>query len=160
MKPLTLAGAFRLCALLVILAGAGFASRFQVILVVGESMRPSYAHGDLLIIDRNAYTHKLPERGEVVVAEAGGDLIVKRIVAMPRETVQVRRGNVYINGAVLPEPGVLKGDLSILPGTMGPERYALLGDNRALPPEQIVHAIVPKEKIIGKAVLEFRFRGG
>jgi signal peptidase I len=138
--------------LVVFLAGVEGLSRFRPVIVVGDSMEPSLASGDLLLMDRSAYQTTTPERGDVVVASFSGDLIVKRVVGTPGEEVCVRNGALVVQGVQYPEDGIKPGDISIGDGILAENRYALLGDNRSLPSEQIVHAVVSKEQILGKVL--------
>src|SRR5690242_231802 len=107
-----------LCALIggtiVICLMLAFRCHYQFALVIGESMRPSLEPGALLIVHRNAYQATDPARGDIIVARYHHDLVVKRIVGLPGEEVEVKRGIVYIDGV----PGAenhpaQKGDLTI-----------------------------------------------
>jgi signal peptidase I len=55
--------------------------------VIGASMTPTYRDGAVNLVNRLAYTHGSPKRGDVVVLHDGEDLILKRIIAVPAETV-------------------------------------------------------------------------
>src|ERR1043166_5216037 len=69
--------------------------------VIGASMTPTYRDGAVNLINRLAYAHKAPKRGDVVVLHDGEDLILKRIIAVPGETVTLEGGRICINGAPL-----------------------------------------------------------
>lgn len=127
--------------------------QFSLALVVGRSMAPSYESGDLLLARRHAYRARGPARGDLVLARYRGDLIVKRVVGLPGEEVEIRDGLLHINGFRVPEPWRTQpGRLQIAAGRLLPGRYALLGDNRALLPAETVHAIVRQDEIVGKVV--------
>ena len=53
-------------------------TRLLLSLVKGESMIPAFASGDLLVVDKMAYSQESPKRGDIVVANDSKDLIVKR----------------------------------------------------------------------------------
>ena len=126
---------------------------YRLALVVGESMRPGLKTGDLLLIDKRAYANSDPRRGDVVLARHEHDLIIKRVVGLPGEEVALHLGHLQINGVPLAEEQKMEpGRLEILPGRLFPGRFALLGDNRAVGPFQIVHAVVKKDQVIGKVV--------
>lgn len=155
-------GNFRLLTLLVLLQCALLLglSRFRITLVVGNSMRPGLQTGDLLIIDKRAYTRANPDRNDVVLARYGKDLIVKRVVGLPGERVEIRGGHLYVNSFPVAEPHPIQpGNLAILPGTLFSERYALLGDNRSMGNSQNVHAVLPKEAILGKVIRVLNWHG-
>ena len=48
-------------------------------------MLPTLSHGDVLVVDKWAYAKATPQRGDVVLARCQGELLVKRIVGLPRE---------------------------------------------------------------------------
>jgi signal peptidase I len=130
---------------------------FRLALVVGESMCPQYHTGDLLLVDRSAYREVEPQRGDIVVARYGREIIVKRVVGLPGEEVALHHGHLYVNGAPMPERHAIEpGTVEISPGILFAGKFALLGDNRALPITLLVHAVVSKEELVGKVVGSFR----
>jgi signal peptidase I len=75
-------------------------------------MLPTLQSGDLLVIDKTAYRHSEPERGDIVVARYRDEFIVKRIIALPGEKVEMIKGRVYVNDTPLVENGqVIGGEL-------------------------------------------------
>lgn len=142
-----LLGAVTLCALV------GVRSRYELALVVGKSMLPTLSPGDLLIVDKKAYRLKEPERSDVVLVEYRKDLVIKRIIALPGEEVEVRNGHLYINGISREENHLVEaGPLTIQKGKLLMGRFATLGDNRSMLQVQAVHPIVSKKNIVGKVV--------
>jgi len=130
---------------------------FRLILVVGPSMLPTFNTGHVLLVHKRAYRDADPRRGDTVVARYNKDLIVKRVVALPWEQAEVNRGTLYIDGTPIEEDHPINpGPLDIGRGRLPKGKFALLGDNRALPASQIVHAIVSKEHIVGKVVFSVR----
>lgn len=136
--------------------GALWHSRFGFSLVVGESMQPTFATGELHLIDKRAFLQQEPQRGDIVVARYLGDWIVKRVVGLPGEDVQVLKGAVWVNGASIPENyRTQSGELRVESGRLRDGRFALLGDNRDLPAGQSVHAVISKDQLVGKVVSSF-----
>jgi len=132
--------------------------QFGLTFVLGESMAPTFGTGDLLLLNREAYRNTDPERGDIVVARQRTGLIVKRVVGLPGEEVEVNRGDLYVNQRKVAEPyPVEPGTLKIEKGRLPEAKFALLGDNRALPPSLVVHAIVPKDRIVGKVIFSIRW---
>lgn len=128
-----------------------------VVLVDGDSMVPTFHSGDLLLIHKRTYENQSPSRGDVVVSRFRSELIVKRIVGLPGETVEVVKGRVYINGSPIPETHAMShGNLNVRSGELFPGRYAVLGDNRTSTDYQLFYAVVPQESVIGKATLALR----
>ncbi len=145
--------------LAVLLAGGiAFSLRYRLVWVVGQSMRPTFDTGDLLVVDRQAYESAGPARGDIVVAKHRDELIVKRVVGLPGEEVEVRRGQVEVNGV---RPVVYydfaPGFLDIAPGRLLADRYAILGDNRSVEPSAFIHGVVSSRQIFGKVVWAIRW---
>jgi signal peptidase I len=129
-------------------------SQFRLVLVVGESMRPTLSHGDLLVADRRAFRHRDPERGDLVVTWLHREMIVKRVVGLPGELVEVVDGSLFVNDRLVVEPTGPAGDsLNIRRGRLAADRFAVLGDNRGLLEGQTVHAIISKNDIVGLVVV-------
>ncbi len=134
-----------------------FHSRFSLVLSLGESMRPTLGSRELLLVDRAAYRHTDPRRGEIVVARHLGGWIIKRVVGLPGETVEVHQGRLLISELPCQEGyRLLPGSLSIGPGKLQPDRYALLGDNRNMLAEETIHAVVAQDQILGRVVGSLR----
>jgi signal peptidase I len=128
-------------------------SRFRLVLVVGESMQPTLEHGDLLLVSKRTYDQRDPCRGEVVVAWCRGELIVKRVVGLPGEVLEIVDGSLYVNHQFVVEDHAVQGSsLDIGRGKLASGRFALLGDNRGLPHRVTVSAIVSKDDMLGKVV--------
>jgi signal peptidase I len=143
-----------LCGLVLLSLGMLFRSHYRLSIVSGDSMAPTLKSGDLLIVDRRAYHHAEPVRGDIVVMRYSNGLAVKRIVGLPSEEVEVRRGNLYINSRPVNENHrVEPGDLDVEKGHLLRGDFATLGDNRAIPAVLAVHPIVTKTDLLGKVVL-------
>jgi signal peptidase I len=129
---------------------------YSLCLAKGESMLPGIRSGDLLLVDKRAYRSSAPARGDIVVARYDDGLMIKRVVGLPDEEVELRRGQLYINQLAFAEDyPVQPGLLSLRKGKLFDDRYALLGDNRSIPATLSVHAIVPKDRIMGKVSSPF-----
>jgi signal peptidase I len=128
-------------------------THFSLYIAKGESMLPGLRSGDLVLVDRLAYQATEPKRGEVVVARDRDDLIVKRVVGLPGEEVELLRGKLQINRLPLAEAyAVEPGWLSLQRGRLLEDRYAILGDNRSVSSSVFVHAVVSKDQIVGKVI--------
>ena len=107
-------------------------------MVSGRSMNPTLENGDNLITDKISYRFSDPKRYDIVVFpfedETGKRNFIKRIIGLPGETVQIKDGEVYINGELLGETyGKEKMDYAgraSEPITLGDDEYFVLGDNR------------------------------
>jgi signal peptidase I len=131
----------------------------QSFVIVGSSMYPNFEEGERLLINKVVYKFRQPESGEVIIfhppANQQADYI-KRVIALPGETVEVKDGVVYINGCQLDEPYIKEPPTYTLDERKIPENeYFVLGDNRNSSNDSHGGWTVPRENIIGKAWLSF-----
>lgn len=70
----------------------------RVVRVAGESMAPTYRSCDVLLT-RGVGTAGMPRRGEVVVFRHGGTRMLKRVVGVPDDRVELEAGHLFVNGA-------------------------------------------------------------
>ncbi|MEW5935186.1 MAG: signal peptidase I [Bacillota bacterium] len=127
--------------------------------VDGPSMEPTLFTGERLLVDKVSYRFHPPRRGDVVVFRNPGNLredYIKRVVALPGDTVEMRLGRLYVNGQPVPEPYVLRDGIS----TYGPEQIPpgycfVLGDNRANSRDSRFFGPVPLHLLKGRAWLIF-----
>jgi signal peptidase I len=101
--------------------------------IEGSSMEPSLHHGQYILISRWNYWLRSPRRGDVIVFKspnAHSRDLVKRIVGLPGERVEIRNGKIFINGEPLTETYTrpsLQGSAS---WTLAEDEIIVLGDNR------------------------------
>ena len=124
--------------------------------VKGASMAPTLTSGDRFLLNRFAYLHREPQRGELVVLKdpETGDLIVKRIVGLPCETILMQNDAAIVNGHRLFEPYAstsVRSDHSPLgKATVIPRNYYfVLGDNRTRSMDSRVFGPVSRGSILG-----------
>ena len=132
----------------------------QSFIIVGSSMQPNFQEGERLIINKLVYKLHQPERGEVIVFHPPNNQqadYIKRVIALPGETVEVKNGVVYINDRPLDEPYQLNGSPQYtFPELRVPSNeYFVLGDNRNNSNDSHNGWTVPRKNIIGKAWLSF-----
>lgn len=135
--------------------------------VVGTSMVDNLHDGQYLIIDKLSYNPLVtnilglggPVRGDVIVFEPPnrpGEDYVKRIIALPGETVEVRSGQVFINGIPLEEPFQPSGmSYTMRPQVVPPGTVFVLGDNRNNSNDSHNWGPLPIENIVGRAWLSY-----
>ena len=117
------------------------ASRFVVTAVViqGRSMMPTLKDNERYYLNRWRYLFVAPNRGDIVVIHDPGhsDFAVKRVVAKPFDWINLKNGQIYINGSRLDEPYLDKETRTDAPDLkekwiqLGRDQYYVLGDNRA-----------------------------
>lgn len=111
----------------------------QLYRVSGDSMQPSYQSGEFLLIQKFGLPQQV-SRFDVVTVRMktlGDRTILKRVIGLPGETVQILNGTIYIDHVPLDEPSFLSsqfitdaGNVSS-PVVLGENEYFLLGDNRS-----------------------------
>lgn len=105
----------------------------------GDSMSPVLKNGDVVLVDRLIYNAIKPKRGDVIVFKPGGNenahYLIKRVVGLPGETVQIADGKIYINEKECTE-GIYVSDIqsagiAAKPVELGEGEYFVMGDNHA-----------------------------
>jgi signal peptidase I len=142
-----------LLTLIVFLALNTLTGRFQV---RGSSMRPTLHDGQYLVVSKLAYWLQEPERGDIMVFHPPNGLAddyIKRIVGLPGEQIEIRHGDVLVDGARLKEPYVANPGVYSGSWELGGDEYFVLGDNRGNSSDSHMWGTLPEENIIGKAWL-------
>ncbi len=109
------------------------------VMVIGDSMEPSLANGQKVLVDRALAAIISPKRGDIIVFLPNGNTnshyYVKRVIGVPGDTVQITDGILYINGTAAdedPETFDKMEDAGIAanPVALKSGEYFVLGDNR------------------------------
>lgn len=127
--------------------------------VYGSSMLPNIQPGEYVMVSKAAYFIHPPERGEVIVFHSphspNSDLI-KRIIALPGDTVEVNDGTVFVNDTPLVEPYISEPPKYAYPHQkILADYYFVLGDNRNNSSDSHKGWTVPRENIVGRAWLTY-----
>lgn len=122
----------------------------------GISMEPTRHDGRVNFINCLAYLRHEPQRGDIVSVRFAGKsvMLMKRIIALPGETIEFRQGRAYINGQPLDEPYVkFPCDWIAGPFVCGPNQYYVVGDNRSMAFELHTQGRAERDRIVGKLLL-------
>lgn len=127
--------------------------------VHGESMEPNLHEYERVIVDLVTYRFRAPERGEIIVLKLPNshtDPLIKRVVGLPGDTIEIRDGKVYINDALLDEPYLTQDTPGHVARQLVPEEHVfVLGDNRGASNDSRYFGVVPYEDILGRAWLRY-----
>lgn len=132
----------------------------QAFYIPSDSMEPTLRDGDRVLVNKVSYRVHDVNRGDIVVfkrpasaATGGIEDLIKRVVALPGETVEGRDGRVLVDGAELDEPyldeAVLTPDFTEV--EVPPGHVFVLGDNRTNSQASNVFGPIDEALIVGRA---------
>jgi signal peptidase I len=133
----------------------------QSFLVQGSSMDPTLADGERLIVNKFSYWFREPLQGEIVVLKPPNEpnrKYIKRIIAGPEQTVEIRNSKVYVDSVELIEPYFHGPIYSDYPRVTVPKgMFFVMGDNRNNSKDSRDSEVgfIPARNIVGKAVVVF-----
>ena len=135
--------------------------------VEGESMYSTLDTGDRVFVNKLSYRLHDPNRGDVVVLHqftgASERDLIKRVIGLPGETVEMRNCTVLIDGRVLNEPyldpavvtpGNCGGDY-VLDGVVPDDHVFVMGDNRGGSQDSRVIGAINENDLVGRAFVVF-----
>jgi len=134
---------------------------YQPVKVEGTSMAPLLSDQERIFINKFVYRFEPIQRGDVVVFWYPLDhskSFIKRVIALPGESVEIRQGIVYVDGQEIKEPYVPPQyeDLSDYgPVRVPPSMYFVMGDHRISSNDSRVFGPVPSRFIYGRAVFAY-----
>jgi len=155
--------------LVVVAACVAFAFGFllQLSPVNGSSMLPSLYDGEWVLLLRHDRGYA---RNDVIAfvpenPEYNDNELIKRVIGLPGETVDIQNGAVLINGTPLEEPEISQDTVQkpegpgvpTFPLTLGPNEYFVLGDNRGDSLDSRNFGVVHRSDIAGRVIVSLRF---
>ena len=136
----------------------------QATRVYGQSMEPNLHTDQRLVVEKLSYNRQIrqilglngPERGDVVVIRVesqGDELLIKRVIGLPGDIVEIHDGRVSVNGQPLNEPYVAGSTTTgfYAPTTVPPLQIFVLGDNRGFSNDSRSFGTIPLEDVVGRA---------
>lgn len=135
----------------------------QATRVYGQSMEPNLHTDQRLIIEKLSYNSLLrqylgfngPKRGDVVVIRLisqGDELLIKRVIGLPGDVVEIHDGKVFVNRQALTEPYLAHNTPGLYgPTTVPPLHIFVLGDNRGSSNDSRSFGTVALKDVVGRA---------
>jgi signal peptidase I len=133
----------------------------QAFRVQGTSMEPQLLDGERIVVNKFVYRFRAIERGDVVVfwyPKEPSVSFVKRVVALPGDVVELRAGQLVVNGLEVREsylPASFKDNDNLAPTVVRKGYYFVLGDHRRSSNDSRSWGEVPEKYIYGRAVFRF-----
>ncbi|MCB0194946.1 MAG: signal peptidase I [Anaerolineae bacterium] len=135
----------------------------QATRVYGQSMEPNLHTDQRLIVEKLSYNRYVrqylgfdgPQRGHVVVIrieEQNDELLIKRVIGLPGDVIEIHDGQVFVNNQPLNEPylsSVTSGFYG--PVTIPPLHIFVLGDNRSFSNDSRNFGTIPLKNVVGRA---------
>lgn len=127
------------------------------------SMIPTINKGDHLIVNLIPNYYRLPDRGEVVVFEYNGENLIKRVIGLPGDEIDLVEGKVYINGEEVDETAYIRtlnstreyvGSEVEFPYIVPENQYFMMGDNREGSADSRIFGAISKEKLLAIGALK------
>jgi signal peptidase I len=131
----------------------------QATRVYGHSMEPNLHTDQRLVVEKLSYRLHSPRRTDVVVLhipDHSKELLIKRVIALSGETIQVKNGGVYINGERLDEPYLnveTRGNYG--PLAIPPDHVFVMGDNRGASNDSRSFGPIHTSQVVGRAWVSY-----
>lgn len=134
-----------------------------------HSMDPTFAQGDYVLVDRLTHLWSPYGRGQVVVFQAPpstglGEPLIKRVIGVGGDTVEVRDGHVLVNGAALDEPYLFLDEAGVAEPTTATDQSKwvvpggdlfVMGDHRQVSEDSRIFGPIPVTSVIGRGVVRY-----
>jgi len=131
-------------------------------IVSGNSMDPSFATGNYLVVDEISYQLENPERGDVIVfkyPKEPSKFFIKRVIGLPGETVEIKGGAVFVTNKSFPggfelnEPYIEFPKADNLTVVLSDTEYFVMGDNREASSDSRIWGPLNERFITGRVLL-------
>ena len=122
---------------------------FAPIRVNGDSMYSTLKNNDIMILDKVHYRHNDIKRFDIVVVDADYELLIKRVIGLPGEKIEVKNNKLYINGKYVKQDFKYKTTEDFTYKVKKGEYY-VMGDNRTNSLDSRYFGAFKRNKIIGK----------
>lgn len=132
-------------------------------IVTSDSMTPTFQVMDRVFTDKLSYAHREPRRGEIVIfrfpsqeAGLGEDILIKRVIGLPGDEIEVKDGAVYRDGVRISEPYIREPmEYTLDEMTVTEGKLFVLGDNRNESDDSHIWGFLDRERLIGRVTMRF-----
>lgn len=118
--------------------------------VNGTSMEPTLTNKELMLLNKIGYSIKGIKRFDIVVIKTQNTHLIKRVIALPNETISYEDNNLYINGKRVEDKYVTDSVLNLESYKLSSSEYFVLGDNRDDSRDSRAFGPIHQKQIIGK----------
>ena len=125
---------------------------YSPVYVSGESMMGTLHDGDIMILDVVGYRHHDLERFDIVVINNGKEMLIKRVIGLPGETILYEDNQLFVNGKEVKDT-YGNGNTENFEITVPENQYFVLGDNRENSMDSRFFGSFSKKEILGKTNL-------
>ncbi len=128
--------------------------------VDGPSMSPNLTGAEFLLVNKLSYLASDPKRGDIIVFRSPrnpDEDLVKRVVGLPTEVVEIRGEQVFVDGQVVDESKYFSGQIGrdTLAQRVPEGAYFVMGDNRLQSRDSRDIGAVPRDAIVGQVLLVY-----
>ena len=125
---------------------------FRPMIINGESMQPTYSGKGFTFAFLPYFKLYSPQRKQIVILKHAGfnTFLLKRVLALPGEVVEIRNGVLYVNGSAVDEPYVKNPcDWNFARQEVPKGKIFVLGDNRSMPMKQHMGGMIDQDRLAG-----------
>ncbi len=135
--------------------------------VLGSSMEPTLYTGDQLLVEKVSVRFGRIRHGDIVTVNADGlpghygeKNIIKRVIGIPGDRIEIRDGRVYRNGVVIEEPYLeenttVERDPRYSSVVLGEDEYFVLGDHRSVSLDSRTFGPIEESRVVGHVLIRF-----
>ena len=136
---------------------------FWPVRIDGDSMEDTLHNGDRMCISRLMFNAGLVHRGDIVVCTVdeqqgvdGRRDIIKRLIGLPGDHIEIKEGQVWVNGELQDEPYVGSVHTNgCVDCVLASDEYYVMGDNRDVSEDSRIMGPIPKSRMVARVILRW-----